>query len=47
MLLLWRAPGRPGGDRPSGPAALCGCRLSNSIAIPTVVIEMGGIDGVR
>ena len=35
------------GERPSGPAALCGYRLSNSKAIPVVVIEMGGVDGVR
>ena len=35
------------GQRPSGPAALSGCRLSNSLATPAVVIEMGGIDGVR
>ena len=35
------------GERPSGRAALCGCRLSNSIAIPAVVTEMGVIGGVR
>ena len=35
------------GERPSGLAALCGYRLSDSIAIPAVVIEIGGIDGVR
>ena len=31
------------GERPSGPVALCGFRLSISLAIPAVVIEMGGI----
>ena len=35
------------GKRPSGPAALCGFRLSNSLVIPAVVIEMGGIDDVQ
>ena len=35
------------GERLSGPAAVCDYRLSDSIAIPAVVIEMGGIDGVR
>ena len=34
-------------ENPSGPAALCGFRLSNSLAIQAVVIQMGGIDGVR
>ena len=38
---------RTTGERPLGPAALCGFRLSNSLAIPAVVIEMGGIDRVR
>ena len=32
-------------ERPSGPAALCGVRLSNHLAIPATVIEMGGING--
>ena len=35
------------GERPLGPAALCSFRLSNSVAIPAVVIQMGGIDGAR
>ena len=35
------------GERPSGPEALCGCRLSNSVGIPAVLIGMGGIDSVR
>ena len=34
------------GERQSGPAALCGFRLSNSLAIQVAVTEMGGIDGV-
>ena len=34
------------GERQSGPVALCGFRLSNSLAIPVVVTEMGGIDGI-
>ena len=31
------------GERPSGPVASCGFRLSISLAIPAVVIDMGGI----
>ena len=31
------------GERPSGPVALCGFRLSISLAKPAVVIQMGGI----
>ena len=34
------------GKIPSGPAAMCGFSLSNSLAIPAVGIEMGGIDNV-
>ena len=34
------------GERQSGPAALCGFRLSNSLVIQVAVTEMGGIDGV-
>ena len=34
-------------ERPSGPAALCDVRLSNHLAIPATVIEMGGIKGAR
>ena len=34
------------GKIPSGPAAMCGFSLSNSLAILAVGIEMGGLDGV-
>ena len=34
------------GERPLGPAALCGFRLSNILALPAVVIEMGWINGI-
>ena len=35
------------GKRPSGPAALCCFRLSYSLVILVVVIEMGGIKKKR
>ena len=53
LKIFWRAGAineqssrRTMGERQSGPAALCGFRLSNSLAIQVAVTEMGGIDGV-